>query len=405
MKKVFGLYFLLLLNSYCFGDPPKGYYTSTGTITTTHFEIYWEKDYSDYDYSTDTWIDKIKTYLEETWNFETPYGNPPGTPANKIRVDVYDHIRQEGSYATTQWWYGNFPVINLDNDYIGTQYGTPDDALKMIIAHEFFHCVQQKYDTVSSYIGDWIHEGTARWMSDEMSNNKNWGLNAYLLLNNGAELFFANPSTSLDQQNPYSTEIFWLYLAEQKGSSIIKTVWDKFQSNWQTDILKSIGQALGDADFGDNFKTLFKNFSLACYMKDDATHGFTDDGASQLPDVAQISPTDDTDDYYIDTFDEATGKIAPKERTLNHLAANYVPISKPATLTEKTTIYIFADGVTDADWGFWVVKVLNDGTKQPEEIILDGTTFEGNKIYGNFDGSELTDIKDSFNTQPTEKSR
>ena len=56
----------------------------------------------------------------------------------------------------------------LDNDFAPAQFPgstTPDEALRVTAAHEFFHAVQFGYD---AYEDGWFMEGTAVWMEDEV---------------------------------------------------------------------------------------------------------------------------------------------------------------------------------------------------------------------------------------------
>lgn len=62
----------------CFADPPLGGWIDEKVATTTHFEIHWEGSSTSSHYATNDWINKVKQYLEDAWNFQVPtWGRPP----------------------------------------------------------------------------------------------------------------------------------------------------------------------------------------------------------------------------------------------------------------------------------------------------------------------------------------
>ena len=65
---------------------------------------------------------------------------PPslGTPANRIRVDVWN--RGTGNYGASSW--GSPPSISLDKNYDAGEFATSgEDGLKVSCAHEIGHGV------------------------------------------------------------------------------------------------------------------------------------------------------------------------------------------------------------------------------------------------------------------------
>jgi hypothetical protein len=189
----------------CFAAPPGGW-VNEGTVTTTHFEIHYERGSTSSHYATEEWINKVKQYLENAWSFQVPtWGRPPGVVDNSVRitVEVWDIYSNYG-YGATSWGEPGDPAdMWLDNDY--TNHGfkvTGEEGLKITTAHEFFHCVQPNwidYTTWLSSVFDtgarWFVEGTAEWMADKEYDN----INGYIK-DPFAEAFLNFPETSLDNK-------------------------------------------------------------------------------------------------------------------------------------------------------------------------------------------------------------
>lgn len=122
--------------------------------------------------------------------------------------------------------------LELDNDFQNiTQYANrPLDAVRVTMAHEYFHAVQFGIDfrekenyqlaTPRQY---WM-EMSAVWMEDEVYDNIN---DYYVYL----PFFFNYPTISLqafggvNNLHPYGAGIFAKYLAERYGKQIIKDIW------------------------------------------------------------------------------------------------------------------------------------------------------------------------------------
>jgi len=114
----------------------------------------------------------------------------------------------------------------LDNDYSPDQFGTrhtPEQNLKVTAAHEFFHAVQYAY---SWNRADWLMEGTAAWMEDEVYDDVNDN-RQYLV---ESPLTYPNvPLTSFD----YGAWIFWRFLSEWSrpgpadDATVVRGVWNR----------------------------------------------------------------------------------------------------------------------------------------------------------------------------------
>ncbi len=428
MKKIFAT---LLLSLLILMVGSNFSYSSMVTANTDHFWIEWENDPAVINpitgrpnYATDDYINNVKIIAEEVWNYEIGtlgFFKPPNTVDNptsnaqRIKIKVED--RRVGHYGVTSLDNDASttpPTITIDNNYSEVGWKTSGvDGLKVTLAHEFFHAIQQRYAKDTTYNPttlDWFWEGSAAWMEDELYDT----INSYVNDDYAKDLL-DTPEKSLTLRD-YDAMLFYKYLSEKlskKGKSIREILENYTAGNYTTpkhiDMVKAIGKMLGDPApnyFGNKFKAIFKNFTLACYMRR-GTYGFADDGipqtpTTQVPEVKIIYPLDTIDDYYIDTFNFTTGEIIAKSRSLNpvsttaddYLAANYIKIKKPTSLTEVLPILIMFDGNIDSDWGVKLAKVLNNNTKYPHDISLDTSSYKGSVEYSNFDGTEANNIKE-----------
>jgi hypothetical protein len=121
--------------------------------------------------------------------------------------------------------------IKLDNDYhlLADYKNRPLDAVRVTMAHEFFHAVQFGLNITeadgSNYEKRYWMEMSATWMEDEVYPNINdyYGYLPY---------FFKYPNSSLQQFNglgdyhPYASVVFPLYLSQRFGAHIIWRIWN-----------------------------------------------------------------------------------------------------------------------------------------------------------------------------------
>jgi hypothetical protein len=119
----------------------------------------------------------------------------------------------------------------LDNDFEASQYlssisGRP--ALKVTVAHEFFHAVQSAYEAAKKE--RWLREGTAVWMEEAVFGDVNA---SYAFL---PESPLQQPEVPLDafQRNgdgedfEYGAWVFWRFLSEYYNApNLIRDVWQE----------------------------------------------------------------------------------------------------------------------------------------------------------------------------------
>jgi hypothetical protein len=151
----------------------------------------------------------------------------------------------------------------LENDYDESYFAnhTPVENLEVTAAHEFFHAVQFAYN---SYQDEWLMEGTAAWMEDEVFDS----------INDNRQYLAASPLSRSwhpldhgDYSNPYfppyGSWIFWRFLSESFGPGtaddpgIVKEVWERAPRVYSTTALRRTLVA-----HGSSFATVFARFGL-----------------------------------------------------------------------------------------------------------------------------------------------
>lgn len=169
----------------------------------------------------------------------------------------------------------------LDNDYDPGQYDAPPpevnglDALKVTLAHEFFHAVQFNYDWREALF---LMEGTAVWMEDQVYDDIDA---AYAFLFDSILHQPEVPLTAFqdgdDGQNfEYGAFVFFTQLAEAYGNGpgdddpkIIRKVWNKADGRKKG--LAAVSAAVGSRGYqgpSTPFRDYFAEWGAASFYYD-----------------------------------------------------------------------------------------------------------------------------------------
>lgn len=353
------------------------------TYETTHFTIWYTTTGNNAPSLTDAnangtpdFIENAGTYAETSYTHEVTtlgYQKPPINTVPKY----YLYIRNTGSgiYGITR--YGYFPgksgnqldvLFDINNSFsFARQNDDPDGtvlgALKVTIAHEFYHGVQAAYDWFEDENnGFWFAEASATWMEDEVypdTNDYTGYLNSWFAANNVA----LDSSSSLHQ---YGSAIFCKFLAEKvagagAGSNpvIMRYIWEESAVNVPnggksidsiTNVLKS--------KYAATFSEVIKNFYVTNYLKDYA------DGA-KFPSVRAT--------------DYSATSVNLTQSSLNHLAAVYYSYQA----SSKNTLALQFDGSNDGTWAVVLVKEAGS-SKTQENLTLDASKKDGYKLISDF---------------------
>ena len=154
---------------------------------------------------------------------------------------IYDiYIQDLGAYN-----YGyHVPDINLDlsssshilidNEFeAGEYYTTGLKAMKLTLAHEFFHAIQLAYREKNGGVDDYFYEMMATWIEDVIVPNGNdyiYWVDNDDMVDDSSTLFFINPESSMTTSNGYSIALFTHYLNNvfsDGDGTIIRQIWEE----------------------------------------------------------------------------------------------------------------------------------------------------------------------------------
>lgn len=257
------------------------------TSETDHFMIHYSIDIDDTNAVDITdnnsngipdYIDMVRDIAEHVWRKEidTMQYTAPPSDGGILENDKFDlYIYKVGKYYGVTWreqsvgdnpnsvgttennaWTG---YIALRNNYSGFS-GNDEEALKVTMAHEFMHAIENGYDALEKV---WLKEVTSTWVEDEVYDAVN---DNYQYLAS----WFAIPQYSLDDIDTnisnhwYGSWIFARYLSEHFGQNIIRTIWDKSViNNSATMDFSTVALESALIDNGTTFPAQFTNFAIA----------------------------------------------------------------------------------------------------------------------------------------------
>ncbi len=171
--------------------------------------------------------------------------------------------------------------MELDNDYLDALYtgstGGPYTALQSLqvsVAHEYHHAIQYGYNI---FFDIWFAEATSTWYEDELYDSinqlynyvPNWFFNSTLSL---------NTSTSTTTGGGYGRWIFNRYLAEQHGTGVITSAWNRLADlnspGGSSDIpmIPVLETHLAAAPYNTSLDTDFTGFAKRVYERTWTSH-------------------------------------------------------------------------------------------------------------------------------------
>lgn len=273
-------------------DPFDDGYTVPSEVTcTTHFCVHWVESTGDAppldDADADGLPDRVETaaeVLEHVWTVEidqmgyrapkSDATSPNHGPDAKLDVYLADIAPVFGYVATddpnassdSRFWDVSAYMV-LDNDHSAAEFPSTNglDALRVTVAHEFFHTVQYAYDWFEDL---WLMEGTATWMEEQVYDDVDDAVN-YLRIS-----ALTDPDVPLDLSNPrfgylYGNWIFFEFLAEYLGTgqqqdpTIVRRIWelaDGAPGGPDHYSIAAVAQALRQRD--RSFRSTFADFGV-----------------------------------------------------------------------------------------------------------------------------------------------
>lgn len=197
------------------------------------------------------YIDSIAAVADRAWRVTIDSMGYPAPPSDSFydsngpQFDIYVHLLPQFDFGLT---YPDSTQIDgpgsiratsfmeLDHDYqqIPGYENRPLDAVRVTVAHEFFHSVQFGINFTESetviqggqvvLIKRYWMEMSAVWMEEQQYT----AINDYY---NYLPFFFGTPMSSIQQFNssndlhPYGSVVLPLYLSQKFGQGIIKAIW------------------------------------------------------------------------------------------------------------------------------------------------------------------------------------
>jgi hypothetical protein len=247
------------------------------------------------------WASQVANSFESAYTFYFGAGglgyhlppNFPGTP-----YDVYlRNLVPQSAYGFTQSLNqapsSGFPLaftsyIEIDHDFTNTIYHptvyTPLQSLQVTSVHEFHHAVQYGYNF---YFDIWYAEATATWMEGELypTIKQLYGYVPGWLSNSTRQIDLAQSDATFNSQ-AYGRWILNRYLAEQHGSTAVKSVWEKLATlspstspttvDGDIQMIPVLDSVISNS-FGSSLGTDFFGLAKRIYQKDWTTH--TEDAA------------------------------------------------------------------------------------------------------------------------------
>ena len=172
--------------------------------------------------------------------------------------DIYIEELPNGSYG----W--NCPDdglgsswIEIDDDYIGSNYSTTgEDAMRISVAHEFFHAIQRAY-IPSPGDNSFFYELSSMWIEDIIYPD----INDYITFSQFGDNYFQNPDRDMDSYNGYGLGLYPHYLNFIFDDQIMQRIWE--QLSMDEDVFDAINNILNSSeyDYNSSFSQTWLDFN------------------------------------------------------------------------------------------------------------------------------------------------
>ncbi len=343
----------------------------TDYIDSTHFRIHYDTTGTNkiLNWPDTTYRDAIVTAAENSWTSEIDVlgfreppsdgSDPDGGGGNGL-FDIYVQ-NLSGVYGYTS---GSYTVpstpqtdctsyVVIDNDYAGFGYADPKDPMKVTVAHEFCHALQNAYDYQEPV---WYKECTSVWAEDYVYDSIN-DYTQYLAY------FLNTPYRSIDWEDAtglriYGSTVWNMFLSQRFDDAIIPAIW--YQCENTLTPMKNIDIVLNG--YGSNIEDAFGEFARWNYFTGSRDDGNHYEEGSTWPQAAttrifNLYPVVDGEPY---------SSYKP-----DYYGANYIQFTNPGT--GWTGLHVSYDGPwpgTTANSAFMVTKTTSGVVGELGEITL-----------------------------------
>ncbi len=321
-----------------------------------HFKIHYDTSGTDKVPTTDANTNGIPDYVENlalyadssyrTMITYLGYRIPPsdGSEGGDSKYDIYTEDMPNYGYTMPelpgpQPWNDYTSYISVNSDFLGLPpnddpEGNQKGAMKVTVAHEYFHAVQFAYDVFEEA---WFMEVSSTWMEDVAFDpvNDNYNYLSY---------FFNYPEISLQAEtmHMYSSFIWNVYLSANFGNDLINDIWEGCIYG---NVIDEIDDALQSE--GSSRNEEFKKFTVWNYITGSRDDGLHYEEGSHYP-LIKLMRTHST--YPV------TNNTSSKPP--DNLSANYIQFNPTGSLVNLNFSFNGQDGYL---WGLKALGVTTSG--------------------------------------------
>ena len=197
--------------------------------------------------------DYVDSILVDVMNFL------PVNPDDDGVYDIYVEDLGVGYYGVNNLDFNSLgehvgsSYIKIDNKYEeGDYYTSGLDAMKVTVAHEFFHAIQRSYQLQFTTESLFFFEMSSTWIEDIIYPNVNDYIDSGWL-----STFYNNPNKDIRETDGYSIALYAHFLSSiidqdnNYENSIIKKVWEDFSITNNAFI--SLNNILSSPDYSTTF--------------------------------------------------------------------------------------------------------------------------------------------------------
>jgi hypothetical protein len=322
-------------------DSPEGHYkihydtTGTNKVPATDDNVNGIPDY----------VENLALYADSSYRTMITYLGyriPPsdGVAGGNSKYDIYTEDMPyygytQGESPGPEPWNDYTSYISVHNNFIGfppndDPEGDQKGAMKVTVAHEYFHAVQFGYDI---YESEWFMEISSVWMEDVVYDPVNDNYN-YL------PYFFNYPDVSLQATtiHEYASFIWNTYLYQNFGYNLIKDIWEGCIYGTAINEINTALQSRGSSRDEE-----FKKFTVWNYITNTRDDGLHYEEGTHYP-LIKLMRTHTS--YPVINNNS--------NMTPDNLSANYLQFNPTAYLSD---LHIRFDGQYGYIWGLKAIGI------------------------------------------------
>ena len=349
-----------------------------------HFKIHYNNYYdgiNDYAYNVAIAADSSRKVIVEEMNFRSEVLDGDGL------YDIYIEQLPNGSYGWNcpdgdlgQSW------VEIDDNYIGTNYGTTGlDAMRISIAHEYFHAIQRAY-VPSPGQNSFFYELSSIWIEDVIFPE----IDDYIFFSQNGDDYFSDPEKNMNAYNGYGLGLYGHYMNFMFDNQIMQRIWEDFSLMDSDDenehVFNAIDNVLDSQDFGYNSsfvqtwldfnsKNLFNGYfsdmqNNIYYYSDQAEFNPIDTNSSLIDSIESIN-------FDLNNRSVSIKSYIPKNISIINIYnnPNYADIrGSLALFSNSSTIYDvdhnYQSDILNSDDNFHILYIADSNNREFESSIV-----------------------------------